>query len=172
VLNAGDPSAGNSASGAAFDAWGRVLVAGSDGTKPFITRLGPDFCGDATFGGTQPGTVPGETWLDLPGTTTESLVAVAPRSDGSVVGAGSVDGSMLVARLDSHGGFDDSFDAGQNYRAYPFAAGVVVTTAMLVDGGRPLVAGMLFGGSPGGVDVALLRLQSDLVFKTRFEPEP
>lgn len=169
-LNGGAAAAGNTATGVIFDAWDRLLVVGSDGTQSFVTRLGPDLCIDPSFGGTQPGAIAGETYLDLAGTTSASFAAIAPRTDGSIIEVGSANGSMLVARLNNNGSEDPTFNAGQSYRTYPFVAGMSDAGALIIAGGKPVVAGTLDGGSPGGLDLAVLQLQSDLVFKNRFEP--
>ena len=176
TLNGGPDGAGNQALAIVFDASGRALVTGSElvgtsgATRSFVTRLGTDGSVDASFGGTQPGAVPGETYLNLPGTTTAGFAAVAARSDGSIVEVGSADGSLLVARLNNDGSQDFNFNAGQSYRIFPFSAGASRGQRVIIDSGRPVIAGSVNGGTPGGQDLAILRLQSDLIFKDRFEP--
>lgn len=54
--------------------------------------------------------------------------------------------------------------------AAPFLAGTSNAQGAVNDGGRPVIAGYFNTGSPGGLDVAIARLQSDLIFKDRFEP--
>ena len=176
TLNAGADGANNQARAVIFDAWGRALVTGlepigtSGATRSFVTRLGTDRSIDASFGGTQPGAVPGETYLTLSGTTNASFAAVAARSDGSIIEVGRAGGSLLLARLNNNGSQDFSFNAGQGYRTFPFVAGASSGQVVIVESGRPVIVGSVNGGSSGGQDLAMLRLQSDLIFKDRLEP--
>ena len=91
-------------------------------------------------------------------------------NDGSIVEVGNADGSLLLARLNNNGSQDFSFNGGQSYRIFPFSAGASSGQGVIIDSSRPVIAGSVNGGSPGGRDLAILRLQSDLVFTDRFEP--
>lgn len=175
TLNGAAAGAGNSASAIGLDHSGRALVAGTEPTattgvyRSFVTRLDSAYCNDPSFGGIQPDAVPGETYLDIPGTTTASLSSVATRSDGSIVEVGVADGAMLITRLHGNGSPDTTFDGNVSYRTFPFAVGSSSAHSAIIDGGRPVIAGYVDSGSPGGLDVAVLRLQSNLIFKDKVE---
>ena len=97
--------------------------------------------------------------------------ALARRSDGKLVAAGWVASAasgtdVFVARVHPDGALDNSFDNNGVVRI-PLDDVDNGTEAMLLDAGRPLMAGRIWGSDP--MRIGVLRLQSDLVFADRFE---
>ncbi len=160
-----------------------VTISATFQTEIGLVRLNPDGSVDTSFGtaGKVVSNVlnsPTAATLDTQG----RIVVVGSKTsfndfgvarflpNGSIVEVGNADGSLLLARLNNNGSQDFSFNGGQSYRIFPFSAGASSGQGVIIDSSRPVIAGSVNGGSPGGRDLAILRLQSDLVFTDRFEP--
>jgi uncharacterized delta-60 repeat protein len=124
---------------------GKVIYAGAKatatGNKLLIGRLsGTPANGDATFGSV------GRAVIDIPGSTSESISAIALQSDGKIVAVGNatIDGSnqFLVARFNTNGSLDTSFD-GDGYVTTDITTGVADgARAVAIDSaGKIVVAG-------------------------------
>ncbi len=134
----------------------------SGATRSVLMRRTPGGAHDATFGG---GVV------ELTRDDGSEVHALARRSDGKVVAAGQVTSAaagtdFFVARLHGSGALDNTFDSNGVVRIDMEDADHGVQ-AMLLDAGRPLMVGRIWGSDP--TRIGMLRLQSDLVFADRFE---
>ena len=109
-----------------------------------------------------------------------NLAALAVRRDRRITAAGWIDPNgagtrdFFAARTHFTGALDTTFD-GNGVNRYPFgfaADAENVPTAMVLSGERPVVAGLLTDPSPDPSEFAtgVLRLQSDLIFKSGLEP--
>lgn len=92
------------------------------------------------------------------------ISALALRSDSRLVAAGWIDNGghdFYVARLQPLGAFDNDF-AGNGVARYALSTNSDEAQAMLLSAGKPVIAGRAVVS--GGTGIAILRLQSDLIF--------
>jgi uncharacterized delta-60 repeat protein len=142
----------------------RIVVAGTaqtgNGSSAMaVARLRLDGALDTTFNGT------GTTTITFTGA--DGAAAVAAQLDGKIVLAGTTlaspgDHDFAVARLNFDGTLDTRFDGdGRQTVKFNRAGGLTdVATAVAIDQGRVLVAGVSFDGN-GNADAAVARLNSD-----------
>ena len=144
----------DAATAVALQADGKIVLAGS--STPFTPTATTDFAAvrlttagalDTTFDGD------GKALVDFGGT--DMAAALAVQTDGKLVLAGSTPSNFAVARLNSDGGLDTSFDgdgrATFNLGSVDAASGVVVQPD-----GKIVVAGT--SGLAGTGDFAVIRL--------------
>ena len=118
--------AGGSARGVAFDASGRILVAGSYSLQAALVRYLPGGALDPTFSGDGRRIVPLES-PEAPPWAGDGLEDVAPTVDGGLVATGDADeGWIGVVRLNENGSLTSGFGDG----------GSIVTTIADHEGGR------------------------------------
>ena len=172
-LGGGDEDRGRAL---ALQADGRIVVAGSAEVGPAgsaspdfaAARLTPDGALDGSFDGDGKRTVA----FDLgPTSRRDSARAVAIQSDGRIVLAGAVDpGASLLnppigqqfalARLDTSGALDPSFD-GDGRVSRPFSqTGVITADAAVQPDGKFIVVGQVDVGG-GNLDFGVARLNLD-----------
>ena len=132
---------------------GKLVVAGHvDASESFIARFRPDGSLDPDFG-----TSTGLTIVDSGSTSSgERLDAVAIQPDGSIVAVGEArlasSRNFVLARLDSTGGFDDTFDgpggtANGVFRISASSGSFATGTAITVDGTKVIFGGVVDGHS-------------------------
>jgi uncharacterized delta-60 repeat protein len=146
------------ANGMAIQGDGKIVLAGSasDGSHQgfALVRYNTNATLDTAFGGT------GEVVTPLGGVDSQAN-AVALQADGRIVVAGSAGGLMAIARFNSDGTLDTTFNAGAGYRT--IGGGFTSATALAIQADGKIVAGGDASGSFGFV-----RLNSDGTFDTTF----
>jgi uncharacterized delta-60 repeat protein len=113
---------------------GKIVVAGSatnDGINHFfaIARYNSDGTLDTTFD------TDGIVTTIIPGTTSSSAAALGLQTDGKIVVAGTADGNIALARYNSDGGLDTTFDTDG-----------IVTTTTIGTGSSALALGLQTDG--------------------------
>lgn len=158
---------------AALDSSGRLLVVGTslDGvgsTRLFLARFLPGGSVDATFGASGYGYIE----QSLGSSTQNTAHAVALQSDGKILVAGvtdhggSIGRQMTVARFDSNGFLDPTFDAdGYTFVDFIFVNNSVGSAILVEPDGRIVVV----GEASLGVTVCIARLLSNGALDPSFE---
>jgi uncharacterized delta-60 repeat protein len=158
---------------------GKILVAGKsfqttiNGDTAFdiiLVRYNADGTLDQTYGvGGADGN--GKVTLNLGGD--ESANAMKVQSDGKILIAGDASGDFLLARFNSNGTLDTSFNGGAGYRktnftGYPDSA----TCLTILTGGKIVVGGIASNypssGTPTGADFGLARYNANGTLDTTF----
>lgn len=106
-----------------------------------------------------------------------NITQLAIRRDRRITAAGWIDPTgtdtrdFFAARVFASGALDTSFDGnGSNRYTFNFAANSIdIPKAMVLSGERPVLAGTLENGPAETFAIGVLRLQSDLIFKSGFE---
>ena len=134
-----DFSGGSDSAGAlVIDSEGRIVVAGSGSSQFAVARLDTNGQLDSTFDGD------GKQTIDF-GAGAESASAVAIDDAGRIVLAGSATGDFAVARLDTNGQLDSTFD-GDGKQTIDFSGGSDSASGVAIDSeGRIVVAGSAAG---------------------------
>ena len=144
-----------------FDHAGRILVALPDRMMRFLASGEVD----AAFLGSAPSSTPGNA------SVTFTLYAFAERSDGRLVLAGTAfdnksgTGTIEAARLLPSGADDNTFNNGNNMAPVNLNATISHALAILVDAGRPVIAGEWYSSTVDVTRWCVVRLQSDLIFQ-------
>ena len=132
---------------------GKIVVAGRSGANAVIARLNPDGSPDMGFGTT------GKRVIDYGGPTFDRAEGVAIQPDGKIVlaGAGGLDPTIVVTRLESNGADDTGFGTGGTRRVN-FGLGPEEGRALALQAdGKIVVAG--FTTFEGMIDrIAIARL--------------
>jgi uncharacterized delta-60 repeat protein len=144
---------------------GKILVGGyssiNAATVAAMARYNPDGSLDNSFDGDGK-------LSDIFGTPS-SINSVVIQTDGKILAAGSGPNGFAIARLNTDGSFDNSFD-GDGRQSIPFSSSFDAANAMaLYNDGRILLAGETYTGDV--FDFAMARLNADGSLDNSFDED-
>jgi uncharacterized delta-60 repeat protein len=118
----------------AFDAMNNLIVVGSNNNNALLMRLTPAGVIDATFTVQQ---------IDLSGVgaANELTSVVVDPSSGKYIAAGHAGADLVVARFNTDGSLDTTFNSTGQYTAQPDASSCVIESMVLSPSGQILFAG-------------------------------
>jgi uncharacterized delta-60 repeat protein len=143
-----------SASAAALQADGRLLIVGTAGSELIVVRYNADGTVDTGFG------TRGEVQTDLGAYASAAGIVVQP--NGKIIVAGSADQHFVLARYKADGSLDNAFGNGGKVSTDAGTNDTATSLALQADG-KIIVVGQSYppGGTTDGVTVTVARYNAD-----------